>query len=138
METEIKVTVIKHEELVDILSTALHDSSWFTACYNRSLYETIENKQGECFEDKLADMLLAGHKIIIVDGEADGESYSDRFVEFIDYGNAVYEIGLQDFLNAASTERGYQLFEDMRLGYGDYYTADSFLQRVVFGEVVYG
>lgn len=138
MKTEIKVTGIEHEELVDLLSTALYDSSWFTACYDRSLYESIENKQGECFEDKLADMLLAGHKISIVDGEADGESYSDKFVKFIDYGDAVYEIGLQDFLDVASTKRGYQLLEDVLSGDGDYYTADSFLQIVVFGEEVYG
>lgn len=124
MKTEIKVTSIEHEELVDLLSTALYGSNWFAARYDRSLYETIENKQGECFEDKLADMLLAGHKISIVDGEDDGES--------------VYEIGLQDFLDVASTKRGYQLLEDVLSGAGDYYTADSFLQRVVFGEEVYG
>lgn len=124
MKTQIKVTGIEHEELVDLLSTALYGSSWFAARYDRSLYETIENKQGECFEDKLADMLLAGHKISIVDGEDDGD--------------AVYEIGLQDFLDVASTEKGYQLLNDVLSGDGDYYTADSFLQRVVFGEEVYG
>ena len=69
-------------------------------------------------------MLLAGHKISIVDVEDDGES--------------VYEIGLQDFLNVASTKRGYQLLGDVLSGDGDYYTADAFLQRVVFGEEVYG
>ena len=44
MKTEIKVTSIEHEELVDLLSTALYGSNWFAARYDRSLYETIENK----------------------------------------------------------------------------------------------
>lgn len=139
MKTEIKVTELEHDELVDLLSTALYDSSWFRASYDRDIYESLENKQGECFEDKLADMLLAGKKITITDFEADGESYSKKFVRFEGkYQNAVYEVELNDFLKVASTKKGFRLLEDVLTGEGDYYTADAFLQRVVFGEEVYG
>ena len=137
MKTEIKVTELEHEELVDLLSTALYGSTWFDASYNKEVYESLTNTTGECFEDKLADMLLNGHKIAITDIEAEGESYSNKFVKFEDQ-NAVYEVELNDFLKVASTKKGFRLLEDVLSGEGDYYTADAFLQRVVFGEEVYG
>ena len=139
MKTDIKVTELEHDELVDLLSTALYGSTWFDASYDKNIYEKLENTQGECFEDKLADMLLNGNKITITDMEADGESYSEKFVRFEGkYQNAVYEVELNDFLEVASTKKGFRLLEDVLSGEGDYYTADAFLQRVVFGEEVYG
>ena len=139
MKTEIKVTELEHEELVDLLSTALYGSTWFDASYDKNIYEKLETTHGECFEDKLADMLLNGHNITITDMEADGESYSKKFVRFEgEYQNAVYEVELNDFLKVASTKKGFRLLEDVLSGEGDYYTADAFLQRVVFGEEVYG
>lgn len=139
METKITVKSITHDELVDLLSTALYDSQWFRASYDRKVYESLACVTGECFEDKLADMLLAGHKITITDVEADGEKYSDKFVRFEGrYDDAVYEIGIGDILKVASTKKGYELICDVLSGEGDYYTADSFLQRVVFGEEIYG
>lgn len=139
METKIKVTAMSHNELVDLLSTALYGSQWFAASYDKKIYESLDCVTGECFEDKLADMLLAGHKISITDIEADGETHSDKFVRFEGrYDDAVYEVGLNDFLEVASTPRGYKLIEDVLSGEGDYYTADAFLQRVVFGEEIYG
>lgn len=139
MKTEIKVTELEHDELVNLLSTALYGSSWFDASYDKDIYEKLENTHGECFEDILADMLLNGHKITITDIEAEGESYSEKFVKFEgEYQNAVYEVELNDFLEVASTQKGFRLLEDVLSGEGDYYTADAFLQRVVFGEEVYG
>ena len=137
MKTEIKVTELEHEELVDLLSTALYGSTWFDASYDKDIYEKLEKTHGECFEDKLADMLLNGHKITITDIEAEGESYSEKFVKFEDQ-NAVYEVELNDFLKVASTKKGFRLLEDVLSGEGDYYTADAFLQRVVFGSEIYG
>ena len=137
MKTEIKVTELEHDELVDLLSTALYGSTWFDASYDKGIYEKLEKTHGECFEDKLADMLLNGHTITIVDLEAEGESYSKKFVKF-ESECAVYEVKLNDFLEVASTHKGFRLLEDVLSGEGDYYTADAFLQRVVFGEEVYG
>lgn len=137
MKTKITVTELTHEDLVDLLSTALYGSSWFEADYDGNIYNSLKIKEGDCFEDKLADMLLAGHKITIYDHEAEGESYSKKCVGF-DGESAVYEITLKDFLKTASTKRGYQLVEEVLSGDGDYWTGDAFLQRVVFGEEVYG
>lgn len=139
MKTKITVTALEHDELVDLLSTALYGSTWFGAGYDDDLYDAIDDPIGECFEDALADMLLAGHKITITDYEAEGESYSDRCISIDEEdGIAVYEVGLEDFLKVASTKSGYKLLEEVLEGNGDYWTADSFLQTVVFGEVVYG
>ena len=82
MKTQIKVTELEHEELVDLLSTALYGSSWFEASYDKNKYNAIKEKHGNCFEDALADMLIAGHKISITDLEAEGEKYSNKFVRF--------------------------------------------------------
>ena len=139
MKTEIKVTELEHEDFVDLLSTALYGSTWFDASYDKDIYEKLEKTNGECFEDKLADMLINGHKITITDLEAEGESYSKKVVKFEGrYQNAVYEVELNDFLNVASTKKGFRLLEDVLSGEGDYYTADAFLQRVVFGSEIYG
>ena len=139
MKTEIKVLSFTHDELVNLLSTALYGSSWFDADYDRTIYNTLKETNGDCFEDKLADMLLAGHTITIVDVEAEGEKYSDKCVRIDEEDeSAVYEVKLEDFLQTASTEDGYRLVTEVLSGDGDYWTADAFLQRVVFGEEVYG
>lgn len=137
MKTKITVTEINHEELVDLLSTALEGSNWFGASYDRDTYKKLENTTGECFEDKLADMLIAGHQITITDYEADGESYSSKCTKITADGDAVYKVGLNDFLKVASTKKGFQLLNEVLDGTGDYWTADAFLQRVVFGEEIY-
>ena len=137
MKTKITVTEFEHEDLVDLLSTALYGSTWFEADYDSNIYNSLENKEGDCFEDKLADMLLAGHKITIFDHEAEGESYSKKCVGF-DGESAIYEVDLKDFLKTASTKRGFKLVEEVLSGDGDYWTGDAFLQRVVFGDEIYG
>lgn len=137
MKTKITVTEFEHEDLVNLLSTALYGSSWFEADYDNNIYNSLKIKKGDCFEDKLADMLLAGHKITIIDHEAQGESYSKKCVGFNDE-SAIYEVTLKDFLKTASTKKGYDLVEEVLSGDGDYYTGDAFLQRVVFGDEIYG
>lgn len=138
MKTKITVTSMDHDELVDLLSTALEGSNWFGASYDKTLYESIQETHGYCFEDKLADMLLSGHQITITDYEAEGESYSSKCTKITADGDAVYKVGLEDFLKVASTKKGFKLLSEVLDGTGDYYTADAFLQRVVFGEEIYG
>lgn len=138
MKTKIIVSELTHDDLTNLLSVALYGSYWAGAGYDKDVYKTLSETHGNCFEEKLADMLLAGHKIRIADYEAEGESYSDRCVGFDESESAIYEVCLQDFLNVASTKEGFKLLEETLSGEGDFYTADAFLQRVVFGEEVYG
>ena len=142
MESEIRVTKLTHDDLVNILSTALYANDIIGASYNNKIYESLENTNGHCFEDKLADMLLAGHSIRFYDYEAYGESHSDKCIGFEDdYDEdsiGVYEVCLQDFLDTASTKEGYRLVNEAISGEGDYYIAFNFLQRLLFGEEIYG
>ena len=137
MKTKITVTELNHEDLVNLLSTALYGSNWFAASYDKKTYKSLTETEGDCFEDALADMLLAGHKIKITDYYAEGESYSKKCVGFDDE-DAEYEVTLKDFLKTASTKSGFKLVEEVLYGDGDFWTADAFLQRVVFGEEIYG
>ena len=137
MKTNITVTELNHEDLVNLLSTALYGSNWFAASYDSKVYKSLTETEGDCFEDALADMLLAGHKIKITDYYAEGESYSKRCVGF-DGEDAEYEVTLKDFLRTASTKSGFKLVEEVLDGDGDFWTADAFLQRVVFGKEIYG
>ena len=76
-------------------------------------------------------------KTKITDHEAEGESYSKKCVGF-DGESAIYEVTLKDFLKTASTKKGFKLVEEVLEGDGDYWTGDAFLQRVVFGDEIYG
>lgn len=139
MKTKIVVSELTHDDLTNLLSVALTGSNWACATYDHDIYDTLTNTMGKCWEDKMADILLAGHKITIKDYEADDVSYSDKCVGFhTESGAAIYEICLDDILNTASTKEGFKLLEETLSGEGDFYTADAFLQRVVFGEEVYG
>lgn len=137
MKTKITVSEFTHDDLTCLLSTALYGSYWAGAGYDKEVYKTLTETHGNCLEDKLADMLLAGHKITITDYEAEGEKYSDNFVGF-DGENSIYKVCLKDFLKAASTKTGYKLVNEVLLGEGDYFTADAYFQRVVFGKEIYG
>lgn len=138
-EIKIKVTELNHEDLVDLLSTALYGNRTFAATYDRSVYESLKNTTGDCFEDKMADMLLAGHEITITDLWADGYIHArKKFVRFEGvYQNAAYKVGIKDFLKAASSPRGYELVKDILDGSGDAIDGHAFIQLVVFGEEVY-
>lgn len=139
METTIKVTALSHDELVDILSTALYGCDYLGADYDRKVYKALVEKgvtEGDCFEDKLADMLLNGEKITIIDYYAEGEVYKNGVLEDED---GVYELTLADFLEACSSEEGYEYAKTLLIDEdGDYFTANNLLQIIMFGEVIYG
>lgn len=145
MKANINITELSHEDLVNILSGALYGSTWLLADYDRDLLAEIpaHKKEGVCFEDHLADMLLNGYCIYLLDGYAEGEVYlkEGRDPETIyidDDGNALYPIVLQDILSACSSEKGYKLLAEILSGEGDYFTANNLLQIAMFGEIIYG
>ena len=146
MNTEIIVTSLEHEELVDILSTALYGCNYLSVDLDDEFYNKIpeEKRQGHCVEDEAADILLNGGELKITDYEADGELYLNKLHPqkkgpYLDKaGRGVYFLTLQDFLWACSTERGYKLVNEVLDGTGDYFTANNLLQIAMFGEEIYG
>lgn len=139
---KIKCTSLDHGDLVNILSTALYGCGYLSADYDRNAYLAIPKEKrnnGDCFEDKLADMLLNGNTIEITDLYAEGEGYGDLQHIVLDDDTCLYHLDLQHLIDACSTSEGSQLAIELLISEdGDYYTANNLLQIALFGEVIYG
>lgn len=149
MKVEYKITELDHENLVDFLSTATYGDNTFEIFIPEEFKELRDQGEGDCWEDKLANVLLAGGKLDIVDRDDDEithdevatfhhlEKYTDGFENFVYY--PAYRIGLEDIIKAAQTDEGYRYAKELWIDeMGDFYTAWNLLQLVIFGEVVYG
>lgn len=132
-----KVTELTRDDIVTILSDGLFGSDWLDADYNREDWEKIPEGErcGECFEDKLADIILHGGKITLTDYTAEDETYGEKG-HLDEDGNGVYEISYQDFLDACSVDMGDAM--DLYNENDDYFTGNNILQCAMFGEIVYG
>lgn len=144
MKVRITVTELSHEDLVNILSTALCGCDYLAVGYDKKTWREIpENKkEGHCYEDHLADMLLNGHHLVATDFYAEGEIHRKKkhpvSATLDEDGNAIYCLTLQDILWACNSEHGYKLLTETLSGEGDYFTANNLLQIALFGEEVYG
>ena len=144
MKVRITVTELSHEDLVNILSTALYGCNYLSVDLDDPVYETIPEDQriGHCYEDIGADILLHGGNLKITDYEADGELYTKRRHKQGPYldeiGRGIYFISIEDILWACNTEHGYKLLTETLSGEGDYFTANNLLQIAMFGEEIYG
>ena len=76
MKLETKVTEITHDDLVLLLSTASEGSSWLAFSYKRDDYEPLKSED-DFFDDKLAQILLAGKSIEACDYYAEGKHYGN-------------------------------------------------------------
>lgn len=127
------------EQLVDLLCTATYSSDWLECRVLKSeAYldkkfdkEYLENR---CREDKWADRLLSGGKLICID-------YADQDDEF---NPRRYELVLEDFeirLDEASKSNDEYIarsYLNWKFKQSDYYDCNNLLQYVMFGDVVYG
>lgn len=143
-----KVTELTHDELVDILSTALYGCDYLGIDWDDDEWKLIpENKKtGNCVEDKCADLLLNDKTIRLYDMYTDGDIYGSKGKpvegeEIEDWGQnaVVYKLKLQDFLDACSTEEGIRYATELLIKEdGDYFIANNLLQIAMFGEIIYG
>lgn len=144
MKTRITVTELSHEDLVDILSTALYGCDYLGISYNRQAWCQIpeDKKEGDCYEDHMADMLLNGHWLAATDVYAEGQIYGKRKHPMPatkdEEGNVTYCLTLTDILWACSSPMGYKLVTEVLSGEGDYFTANNLIQIAIFGEIIYG
>lgn len=127
-----KITELTHHELGDILSF-VNDEGHFGLDYSKEIWAQLSNKtEDPCFEDKLADMLLAGKSITIIDYDADGAVYADGKLD--EDENGIYTLRIEDFLEWGDPHLAYEILE----GDGDAWTAYEFIQKVMFhGEIIY-
>lgn len=145
-----RIEKIEHDDIVNLLSTALYGSDYLYAAYETKNYNKIIKKGDEedvSFEDRLATMLLNGYAIDIYDGYAEGVLYgslSKKWVEENEDGG--YELTLSALKTrlekCANSEDEYirKCFDDLYQGSGDFdlCEADTLLQTILFDEVIYG
>lgn len=139
MTYEIKNIQLSHDDLVNLLSTALYGCSFLEADYNHEDYDAVpeDKREGDCYEDKMADILLNGGHITIVDYYAEGEVYNTGTLD--EDENGVYEVNLNDIIYGIEKTDGFPYAEELFIKEeGDYYTANNLLQIIMFGDVIYG
>lgn len=140
MKYNLQVTEITHDELVNIFSMLFLEND-FSVMYKKSLYNTIpKNKRvGDCLEDKVADCLLNGKEICVVDLQAEGQVYGNLPHKIDEEDESVsYFVTLQDFLNGFSNADALEYVKDLANENDDYWTAYNLIQFVIFGELIYG
>lgn len=141
MTFNVQVTGVTHEELVNLFSTAFYGNENMGAYYDRHELDQIpeDQREGNCFEDFLADMILNGKSIQVTDYLAGGEvyghlpsnpGYDDEFI--------VYDVTLEDILQGLSSEVGFKMMQEIQSGEGDMFTAYNLMQRIIFTEEIYG
>lgn len=150
MKAEIKITDITHDDLVNLLSTASCGSSWLGLNYDSIEYFELsqEQKYGDnCIEDKMAGLLLAGKSVELYDLYCEGEDdfYGTLPHRYDEDGDMHYTVTLEDIKRGL--EKAYQddyLRECLNnLINDDVYNldqpqAESLVQCILFGELIYG
>lgn len=160
MKTQVTITEITHDDLVNLLSTALSGSTYLTADYE----EAVEHNEDDCYEDIMAKILLNGGKICITDHYAeDGEVYGDNPCKvnededncfsttyFISLATIVTGLmrAASGTFNAGNDEWTEQTLRSARVSFNsfadeedltfDQVRADILMQIILFNEIVYG
>lgn len=157
MKIKTTITEINKEDLVNLFSTALYGNEWLVADYDRKKYKSLFD-ENDCFEDKLAKIILSGGDIELIDknscDENDGaygnnnRTYYDKEweayvypINFADIG-----VGLQNALDGDVTchcdeeswlkEAALRFINDS--SEFDLVDADALMQSIMFNELVYG
>lgn len=98
------ITDITKDDLVNLFSTALYGSTWLSASYDSHYYfSRCDCRQDECFEDKLASILLRGGEIELHDGFAEeADEYYGDVCEHVwddEFTCMTYKVNLQRIMD---------------------------------------
>lgn len=140
MEIKPQIINLTHEDIVDILSMLTCEND-FGLSYKKSDYNSIpkDKRQGVCFEDKLADCLLNGKSIQVIDLQADEEVYGNLKHKIdAEDGSVIYTVTLSDFIAGLEKPEALEYVRDIIKENGDYWTSYNLIQFVLFGELIYG
>ena len=159
MKTKTTITEITHNDIVNLLSTAIYGSQLFGVDYSIEDYRKIPNPdEYNCIEDKCAKLLLNVKSIVIFDMYAeDEEDFHGKLYHSWDSDNATmdYTITLSDIkkglqkcldgtfkINSGCDEEVEYIrkcmSDLMNDGDLDLYEAQNILQIIVFGQIIYG
>lgn len=140
MKFSLQVTEITHDELVSVFSMLCCENDFSVGCKKEDYAQVPKDKRnGECFEDKCADVLLNGGKIYVTDVLAEGQVYG-TLPHTIDAEDesVTYKVTLEDFLKGFSNTDAMEYVKDLADENDDYWTAYNLIQFVLFGELIYG
>ena len=117
MKINIKVEELTHDDIVNILSTALYGSPYLVV---DNTVKEYEEATGDTIEDRLADMLLKGQKVVLIDAEEDKKHNLTLSKLKKGWGQYIAKGGSTDI-------EDYDLLD-----------ADAIIQYSIFGDVIYG
>lgn len=149
MEISVKINQTYHEDLVELLSTALEGSGVFSARLLPSFAMLETRKEGETFYEKLANVIHYGGQVAIVDKEACGLTHGPNKAvssELLPTEDVEYRLSLEGVRNGiklaleghdARAKKAVHHFLANDESF-DSDCADVLLQMCLFGEVVYG
>ena len=147
MKIQTLITDINQEDLVNLFSTATYGSEYLDCAFRKSdYYGTDLEDENDCREDKWAKLLLAGKSIFVYDYYSEEESYGNLPQKWIPEKEAMrYELTLEDIKKAVQSAVNNS---EYTCTYAmdwindscnfDLIEAESLLQHIVFGEVIYG
>lgn len=151
METTIKIIDITKDDLVNLFSTGLYGSGIIAATYSKDFYdEYCQQDIQDCLEDKMAKVLLKGGKVFLFDeGAEDEKDYHGTLPhKWNKYDcDMMYTVTLEDIrkgLEKAFNEDDLCIHEcvlNLKCDDGcnlDLPQAESLLQYIMFGEIIYG
>ena len=159
LKNNVEIIDITHEDLVNLFSTALCGSFYLSAEYDKDFYNSIpkDKKEGDCYEDHIADVLLNGGEIYIYDAYSEGEVYNKNAElikeEYSDEEYAQYILTLTDIIEGLQRAANgtyktnndtkfirqcFNEFADEDCCDLDLTDADALMQIITFNELIYG
>lgn len=157
MKTQLTITELTKEDLVNLFSTAFYGSNYLSADYE----EAIEYDEEDCHEEILANILLNGGAVKVTDYYADGCHYGNLRYQYNEDYDATYYVRFIDIMqgleraangtfnlrpdvgtdfadrNAEFARRSFNAFAFDEQEW-DLETADCLMQIILFDEIIYG
>lgn len=157
MKTQLTITELTKEDLVDLFSTAFYGSNYLSADYE----ESIEYNEEDCHEDIIANILLNGGAVKVTDSYADGCHYGNLRHQFNEDYDATYCVRYIDIMQGLEKAANgtFNLRPDVGADYADrnkefarrsfnafafderewdLTAADCLMQIILFDEIIYG
>lgn len=155
MKTKTIIEELNHNDLVDLLSTALYGSQMLACSYSAETYKAYcKVDEQDCIEDKMAKLLLRGDEISIGDmyAESDDDTNDSKLHHEWDDEREImwYDVTLDDIkrgiekcLNGTGDGDNAYLRScamDFINGEGDMDLpeAEAIMQVILWGELIYG
>ena len=149
MKTKTIITEINHDDLVNLFSTATYGSEYFSVLKKKEYYYGTElEDDNDCREDTWAKVLLSGKAVYVLDyfSWSEEDYYGnlphtwDENRESMKYTVTLDDIkkGLQKALDNGGQDAkcAFDLINEE--GCFDLTEAETLLQIITFGEVIYG